>query len=315
MRIVDSSVPRPITDRSKFDLLYRKGERSRLDLGDMIRKSPVVSKGEDNVPYMHLQAYSDPFESLDHWYSGGFDEFCGIMNNPSIPFDNIFTSSDGFVARQTISNNRFHRNVTWEFSRKCHSFVTVPFPVLYADDSEAAWNTYNIGREFAAKLKQTDLEHVRVLDLILVLEAIVTIIHRHRCLVHSANVNGPFYIKAFVENVWRAVPFIDIEGYLEHISDKGIPLIQDVEFLAPDGSNLESFVVSGELEGSPEQINSYEIPGSLTVAIEVFKALGIPGELLARATKSWLSAGDRRRRVQRLQNQTRSLSETGTHSR
>ena len=67
---------------------------------------------------------------MGHWYDGNLTDFSKVMREQSLPLDNIFSKSDGYVARQTAYNDPRNRVLTWEFSRQCHSFVTLPIPVL-----------------------------------------------------------------------------------------------------------------------------------------------------------------------------------------
>ena len=138
IRIGDSSSPIPATDRSTFDLLYRRsGEDKRAYLEELIEKSPIVSRAEEKSSYIHLSILSDPLQTLGYQYEGTFSEFCAVMKGTNLPFDNFFTSPDGFIARQVGVNQRRYRLLTWEFSRNCNSYVTIPIPILPLQDFDA----------------------------------------------------------------------------------------------------------------------------------------------------------------------------------
>ena len=130
IRIGDSSSPIPATDKATFDSLYRRGEDRRSYLKALIERSPELSRVEEDNSYLHLSILSDPYETLGHWYQGTYSEFCTTMGDVDmpfdIPFDNIYTAAGGFIARQVGMNNRYNRLLTWEFSRNCNSFVTIP---------------------------------------------------------------------------------------------------------------------------------------------------------------------------------------------
>jgi len=55
IRVGDSSSPTPATDRATFDFLSRRGEEKRSYLKALIDKSPIVSEGEENQPFVHLR--------------------------------------------------------------------------------------------------------------------------------------------------------------------------------------------------------------------------------------------------------------------
>ena len=299
VRIGDSSDPRPLTDRAAFDSLSMKGEQARTRLADRILKSPTISKGEENQPYIHFSILSDPFEVMGHWYVGNFADFANVMKGKLIPFDNIFSISDGYIARQTTHNDPYTRTLTWEFSRHCHSYVTFPIPVLSTQDSKSVWGKYSTGQEFIATFTHRSLMGVRILDLNQLLDACDAIIRRHRILVNQANVRGPFYVKAYVENVWRTIPFLDLPAFLSSISAFGLPIVQDHDILVPSGTSLETFVLIPESSELPTELPPYTSGGIIELVLHILQALGIPRETLKDSSKALLELGQRRMELQR----------------
>ena len=206
-RIGDSSKPERVTDRATFDLLAQRGQEARSRLEELVLWIPETSKGEEDQPYIHISVMSDPYEVMGHWYEGEFEDFCSTMKGGALPFDNIFSMSNGYVARQVNKTNPHRRGFTWHFSRPCHSFVTLPISHSRVDASNPVWMGYRFGGNFIAKLQQADIAYVRILDLNQVVLALEAIMRRHRTLAGRANVTGPFYLKAHIENVWRAYTF------------------------------------------------------------------------------------------------------------
>ena len=301
IRIGDSSSPTPATDKATFDLLYRRGENRRSYLESLVAKSPELSKGEEDNSYLHLSILSDPYETLGHWFRGSYSEFCAIMSGDRIPFDNIYTSPDGFIARQVGTNSRCYRLLTWEFSRNCNSFITIPISALQVDDPDTIlmnnvnnrWSDYSIGEEFASMLFSKELEDSRVLNLNILLPLIGAIGARHRSIVGHAGVRGPFYLKARLENVWRAIPFVDVDEYMAHVQKFDFPIVQDSNLAVPPGTSLETFIVSPELEKVPAESEKITYDGPILMWLQIMQALGIPGELLAKNANAMLSASIR----------------------
>ena len=50
------------------------------------------------------------------------------------------------------------------------------------------------------------------------------IIARHRASAEGAGIGGPFFLKAIIENTWRAVPFVDTSEYVSHIEAFDVPV-------------------------------------------------------------------------------------------
>ena len=282
LRVGDSSDPRPVSDRSTFDLLSQRGERARSRLEKRLMRRPIISEGESEQPFIHFSIFSDPYETMAHWYGKGFSDFSKTMRGKMLPFDNIFPTSEGYVARQASNNPFIKRMFTWEFSRNCHSFIT--FPIQLTDVADRAWERYSVGRRFVSKVIEDSIEEMKVLDLNLVLNFAALILRRHRILVSQANVKGPFYIKAHIENAWRTTPFVDLPQYLAHVLQFGFPVVQENDIFVPGGPLIESFVVSPELDTLPPEPELVVHKGAVEITLEIFMALGIPGEVIAQSS-------------------------------
>lgn len=278
-RIADSSNPKSETDRATLDLLFQRGVQSRSRLEEYIARDPVVSKAEDRVPYLHLFIFSDPFEFQGHWYGGNFRDFSEVMKLDMLPFNNIFPSSQGYVARQT-GNKPYFKSLTWEFSRKCHSFVTFPIPVLPEDHMDASWNTFSIGNEFIEKYCDSDLAPARILNLNVIIDFCAAVLTRHRHLAHQAEVVGPFFIKARLDDVWRCVPFLDLPAYLSQISEFGLPVVQDSEIMAPVGTSINSFQLVGPTRSQSVTEERVDIDDIMKISPSILMALGVSDEAL-----------------------------------
>ena len=308
IRIGDSSSPTPATDKATFDLLYRRGEDRRSFLKALIERSPEVSEEEEDNSFIHLSILSDPYETLGHRYQGSYSDFSTAMKNTPFPFDNIYTTANGFIARQVRTNNRYNRVLTWEFSRNCNSFVTIPISTLplpklntryFSDNWENPWEPYSIGAEFTSDLISKELQDCRILNLNILLSLLGVIVARHRTIVGQANVKGPFYVKARIDNVWRAIPFIDLREYMAHIGMFDFPVVQDSDLMVPTGTSLDTFVLSPELDTIPDESEKIQYDGPLEIWVQIMQALGIPGELLAQNARSLLSASIRETEMHR----------------
>ena len=307
IRIDDSSSPITAKDKAIFNLLYERSESKRAFLKNMVEKCPDRSEEEEESSYIHLNILSDPYGTLGHWYEGTFSEFAESMKSENIPFDNFYSAPNGFIARQVGRNDRYLRMLTWEFSRNCHSFITIPCPQLPLPDPHEigttevwqAWEMYTTGFEFASSLLRRKLTMARVLNLNLLLPLLRHIFSMHRTIVGKANVRGPFYVKALVENVWRTVPFVDSNEYIEHTEKFDIPVVQDSKMLVPSGTALGSFIVSPELEVVPSELDQFLDYGAIQTWVEILMALGIPGELLMRITEELRQASIRESKIQR----------------
>ena len=286
-RIGDSSSPVHISNPAELDVLSERGRIARARLEDKVTKLPEVSKGEANTPFLHLHILSDPYGIMGHRYPGRFSDFAAVMAERILPFDNIFQAVDGFVARQVGNNQEAHRRLlTWEWSSSCDSFITVPINVI-PDVDRLIWPAeYSTLDSFLAEMQKSHLGITQVLDLERLLIMLMTIVLRHRRLAGQANVQGPFYVKARFENVWRRVPFVDVPEFLTHVSQFGFPLIQQADIFAPPGTSLRDFVVWPErnmpLSGDRFDVDEIRpvVEDTIRIGRHVFEAAGFPPHII-----------------------------------
>ena len=283
-RIADSSDPKPETDRSRLDLLIERGGQARSRLANLVTQIPDVSRGEENQCYIHLSIISDPYETLGHQYSAGFSKFSELMRQSGLLFDNIYPKSGGYIARRTKNENPNNRVLTWEFSRHCHSFITFPVPPLKLDGTESDLPPDTIYNQFNSMLIENRLIGSQILNLNFTMVALMYMIKCHRQLAWHANVRGPFYVKAYLENIWRTVPFVDLPAFLRHISEYGFPVLQDRNVLVPHGHSLDTFVLlsehdipESELTNSKE-VDFFHIIDSFAITYHILEAFGITPE-------------------------------------
>ena len=289
-RVADSSAPKPETDQAILDRLFLRSQESRQRLARMVTRTPLTSKGEENSCFVHLTITSDPYEIGGHRFNGSFQDFSEIMGKDPIIFDNIYTNTDGFVARQVTTNDPYNRLLTWEFDRHCHSFITLPINTLTTRDERLA--SYDTGSSFGTLVNQDMYLPFRLLDLNIMFRAFIGIGVKHRELTAQANIEGPFYFKGHIENAWRKVPFLDMPSFLSHVQKFGVPVIQDDDLLTPPGTDLKSFGILPPITDSCGQTRPI-VPGlddAVKIVIPIFNALGIPPSLFPQAADELVAA-------------------------
>ena len=294
IRVGDSSSPVFARDRATFDMLFRRGENKRRLLESQTDKIPEISEEERNTPYLHLAILSDPYENLGHWYAGSFSEFSELMGRDLLRFDNVFTTQNGYVARQVLGNNRYLRMLTWEFLRKGHSFVTLPIPLLSPaslgntidvagkDNPTLGYSVdVSVGKAFLEIVAQKGLAGCTILDLTHAANFILAIFKRHRTIMRHAGVNAPLYVKSRIENVWRTIPYVNLPVYLEHVRKYDIPLVQWDGFELPPRSSSSPCILFPERDDVPEETEPDTEQGPVNLWLGVMEALGVPMDFLA----------------------------------
>ena len=282
-RIGDSSDPVYITDRAEVDLLSQRRQAMVAQLEGRVQRSPRVSDLEEGRTYVHLHILSDPHEILGHRYDSDLQGFSDIMKGDLLPFDNTFQSHEGFVARQVGPNPGDMRALTWEFSRHCHSLISIPLNVYDVVSLRRKYPDSPTIQDFSAAIANSRIDQANIIDLTYLLKVFVAVSVRHRHLVGKAGIRGPFYAKCRLENVWRTIPYLETPAFIQQVNRFGLPLVQDSSLVVPEGRTLDDFVFLEEYD--PPTNEDGTASGSpifgqdaAEIATKILPAFGLPWE-------------------------------------
>lgn len=296
-RIADSSEPCPETDRSILDLLWRRGRDSRRKLARRLRRIPTVSKFEEGRTFLHLHLIPDPMGQRGFRHGLRFDEFVKLATRiettddggeayaPDVTFDNVYSSSDGFVARHISTNEPDLTVLTWRFRRDGSSTFTAP---LNRYDNSSGESVARSGHRCLVDLIEfmdtSGHGETSVLDMSQVFPLLASAIRKQR---HALRVCGledtEFFAKGYLENIWRKTPFIDTMGYLEFVRQHGVPYPQDKSAFFPSGTGHDSLVRLSP-PGSPDNDARDEGSNAYIMFRLAMEALGLPFDSLQAAS-------------------------------
>lgn len=256
-RIADSSDPKPETDRFILDQLWQRGEVSRNILSSLLESKPLLSDAEEkSLSYINLFLLPDPFNSSGSISKLKFEEFIEIMSakstKPGIPCDNFFTMSDGFVGRQVNTNDPYIMVFTWKYFYNGSSIISIPFSSASVEDvCVRRWlHGYEQEARMITQLRSQNFKLGRILDVNILYNVILGVLELQLRLMRQAGLKGAYYAKAALHNIWRKIPYLDTESYIEFIQEHGIPLIQTNDEFAPPGQSYESLRIISKAKDS-----------------------------------------------------------------
>lgn len=306
-RVADGSEPRPENDRHLLDQLFRRGDEVRKMTADWLDRDPEFSKAESEYPYARLMLMADPWLQEDPWLDIGTKEMKEVFNSTptlvsGVPFDTLYTSSRGYVARQINTNDPHHLGLTWRLRESLVSDVIIPLNFVDCEDlTQLAeyLSGYEEGDRFVRLLRTRNHRTPRVVDLNIVFNLLVGLVETQRRILRHAGWKKPFYAKIRLLNTWRTLPFLDIEGVLDEFDQHGIPMCLDGTATFPVGSDPDSVVPISTFENADEP---YRI---ILQAMEIFqliaRPLGLPLDISARADRAYVAllydAGSRASRI------------------
>jgi len=247
-RVGDASDPIPVTDRHSLDLLFQRGQNRCTEFANLITQESRISEAEQSASYLTLYFFTDPWGSRVQSSKIDFERFASLMMDSSlesgrVPFDNIFTSSDGLLARQVKSNDPYRRGFTWKYYRNCTSEITIPLSSVRLGTG-AELREFLDGYEQAAYFIEQCAAHRLtdgwLVDLSQSFFILCSIMIRLNRLYEIEGLSWPVFLKARISGTWRRIPFLDIPDYAEFISVYGIPIVQQQECYAPFGTSPDT---------------------------------------------------------------------------
>lgn len=253
-RVADGSEPKPENDRFVLDQLWRRADDLREDYRRWVERDPEFSEGESERPYVRLMLVANLWQDRDCWLDASLEDIRDIMSEArgllgAIPFETVYTSATGFVARQLPGNDPQNLGLTWRLRPHLVSEVIIPLS-LYAPDPpvmlRGELHGYDeIGR-FTDELIRQGHRSPRVVDLNYLFNLLIGVAEIQRRLTSKAGWSHGYFFKARLLNVWRTIPFVDVPIVLDRFVQHGIPMCLDSKVTTPGGLDPDSFTEVSE---------------------------------------------------------------------
>ena len=183
----------------------------------------------------------------------------------NIPFNNVATSSNSIIFRQTTPDNLVYLTPTFEFYMNGNAKVIIPFQYIDFWDLPQFYE----GSENLKLLREALDEEVtffRVIDGFNLFLHFFILLTKYYELLKREEWNEKLIIKYRLENCWRSILFFDSKTFTEHIEKYGIPVSQKDVIVIPD-----------TLSGDNWFIKSFDYiiePDALTDFVSIAMSLG-----------------------------------------
>lgn len=308
-RVSDGSEPKAESDRFILDQLWRRSEEVNRYHKEWFEKDPEFSKGEQELPYVRLMLIADKWGERDTWVD---DEeqlreiLSGSEGNTSLPFDNIYTTSDGLVGRQ-LSNNDPHRlGLTWHFQHDLVSDVIIPLHTSQSTNLTSLGcqlNGYIYAEDFIRSLTKYKFSEIRLIDLNYLLLILTAVAHTQKRLCELAKWSDSYFVKVKIMNVWRTVPFLDVKAVIDWVNKYGPPMCLNSSTCCPRGMAPDNYIEIPDFSSELEYENDRVLMQAWRMFWPLALSFGIPtwieGEDYHQAI---LDAGQRAASSQQLRN-------------
>ena len=284
-RVADGSEPKAENDRHLLDQMFRRSDELKKDFKNWVGRDPEFSKDEAKVPYLRLLMIADPWGEENPWLETDamrlkslFGKEKGLM--AAVPLNSIYTSHNGYIARQANGNDPHNLGLTWRFRESLVSDVLVPLNFYNVDSPYALGEHlggYEQAERFVRILEASNYAAPRVVDLNLLFNLLIGLVETQRRLLAEAKWTKPYFIKAKLLNVWRTIPFLDVDHIIEGFEADGLPVCLDKIVTTPPGSDpdtfqkVEAFVTITDEDGERADI----VIQALTILQPIARAWGL----------------------------------------
>ena len=250
-RVADGSEPKPETDRFVLDQLWRRGDDIRKATRKWIRRDPEFSNEEADNPYLRLLLCVDPWQQQDPWLEAPLSDISSVFHGngdgfATMPFETVYLSSRGIVARQLGENDPYRLGLTWKMRRDLSCEVLLPLPLHDVGSPQIlreALGKYEHIEKFLQLLSSqgSGYSSPKVVDLNLVLQTHTAIASMYGQLLALVTDSREFYFKARLLNCWRTIPFVDVLQVLNTFETHGVPMVLENTLTSPDGYDPDTF--------------------------------------------------------------------------
>lgn len=281
-RIADGSEPVVENDRHVINKMLERGEKIKAEYISWFEEDPELSKGEAEHPHLRLMI------STNHWRKPRSNFKLNIENTRealgangnvfrTIPFDTFYSNSRGIIARQCGSSTPIGTKLTWQIYRTLSSDISIPL-ILNSGSPETfdgLLENHMTGSRFCSKLRESNVDWVKVIDLNILFHVVMGIMESYRALLKKAGWPCEFSVKIKILNAWRTVPFLDTDFFIAHIEKNGLPLSLTKNSINPPGSDPDTFITIDDINNvDSEQI--IVAVQALRVFAPIAEAFGIP---------------------------------------
>lgn len=284
-RVADASEPKPENDRFVLDQLWHRADEIKQYHKDWYEQDPEFSEQEKNLPYVRLMLVADRWLERDIVIDADDDTVRSLFSKnldggTTIPFDTVYTTADGFIARQLKNNDPQHLLLTWRLRFNLESDVIIPLPayeISSIDQLEFFLKGYAHESLFVELLNQYSFNSLRIVDLNHFFAVLSGVAWIQEQLCKLARWPESYSYKIKLLNSWRTVPYIDSTKIIKRFHEIGLPMCMDSVTSFPYGTDPDSYSDVPLLKDIKSPKEKYWFQAAI-MFFSIQKLYGIPGD-------------------------------------
>lgn len=293
-RVGEGSEPQRENDRFQIEQLFRRKEEAVENCKIWVNRKPELSESENQSSHVRILFDADPTFSKSPRLGLSDTELIECLRDASdtqllqhMPFDNVFYHPAGIIARQAKNNEPSSFTVTIKIYRDLRMELLVPIPRTDHVDDKRFYqyiDTYKHFSKIYDAMNNHDADRQKIADLTFLSTILYATAGFYRYLLRRSNWSHGYSCKAQVFNIWRVMPFIDTQFYVDWVTEYGMPLPQNSDFTSPIGDKPESFLnfydkdipADMDEENRKLQINVTARADSFIIISLIMQAFGLP---------------------------------------
>lgn len=262
-RAGEASEPIPENDRYTIDKLYDKSKRFEETVERFCRNPIVTSKAQSHQGWLEIYLITYPMQKLfidDMLMSEKIDSLKLCLDtvteiktfnqigqaSGNIPFNNVATSHNSIVFRQTGTQNIGDLTLTFEFFVNGNAKIIIPFQYINPSQNEDSENLRLLKEKLGEDEGLPNIYKFRMIDGFNLVLTFLILLNKYRELLEAEGWADNLIIKYRIENCWRHILFFDSKAFLDHVEKYGVPVSQKEPIEIPSYSYRAWFTYSFE---------------------------------------------------------------------
>lgn len=251
----EESSPIHESDRYTLDKLYQKSINFENRISTFYNDPFGRTCKEFELPYIKLYLIPDIFEdiSIENFYNSEYlDDIMSLVNQKELlvegnkdfryplNFQNVTRSTNSIILRD-ISNGIGFMNYTFEFFDNGVAKIKIPISCSSRSNS---LSQNEIGNKYLKKLCDKigdDLKFYKLVDVCHLLFTIKYAIQKYYRFLNRINYKSKIFVGIELENIYRLIPYIESDIYLNYIEKYHIPICMYKNKEIPDSYSRKSW--------------------------------------------------------------------------
>ena len=246
-RLADQSKPKEETDRYILDDLWKRGSDRKIKLRNFLTTTPAIpnSQSDSSWAYIFLkpsQSQKGPLKKLSF---KDFSEVLGAenvktMNRVKMPFDGIYSTSDGFIARNIGTNDPSLATTTFRWWHDGTVRLDIPLNkydfFTFLSNSEK----YKNGDDYYRLANEMGYEYIDIVDYSIFWVITASMMSVYLQILDLLGDKRDVYSCFTIKNLFHTIPFIDSKLFMERARKHFIPLTVDKDIVSPKEPSEEN---------------------------------------------------------------------------